>query len=152
MWLLAAFAVGVPGFGIGNMWAPKFFEIVSLYATLFFSYECVARCLSVAFPNPLLGMLTYLNIWFTSFLFAGVMIPAKEVIWPFRLFVYILPLYYSVKTVTYLDSIDANYKEAWFCDEAVRSDCLFHFTDSGSKIYPGWTCSSIPDGDYNPMA
>ena len=152
MWLLALFSTGIPGFAIGNMWAPKFFEIVSLYATLFFSYECVARCLSVAFPNPLLGMLTYLNIWFTSFLFAGVMIPAKEVIWPFRLFVYILPLFYSVKTVSYLDSIDASYSKAWYCDEAVRTDCLFHFTSSGEKLYPGWTCSEVVNGDYNPMA
>ncbi len=152
MWMLAIFAVAIPGFAIGNMWAPKFIEIISLYAALYFSYECIARCLSVAFPNPLLGMLTYLNIWFTSFLFAGVMIPADEVIWPFRIFVYVLPLFYSVKTVTYLDAIDATYKKAYFCDESVRSDCLFHFTSTGRKLYPGWTCSEVADGEYNPMA
>ncbi len=152
MWILALFAIGIPGFGIGNLWAPKFFEIISLYAALYFSYECVARCLSVAFPNPLLGMLSYLNIWFTSFLFAGVMIPADEVIWPFRLFVYVLPLFYSVKTVCYLDAIDATYKKAYYCDESVRSDCLFHFTSTGRKLYPGWTCSAVADGEYNPMA
>ena len=151
MFLLAIFSVGIPGFAIGNMWSPKFFEIVSLYAALYFGYECIARCLSVAFHNPLLGMLTYLNLWFTSFLFAGIMIPADEVIWPFRLFVYILPLFYSVKSVAYLDAIDASYKDAWYCDEAVRSDCLFHYTDSGVKKLPGWTCSQVANGEYNPM-
>lgn len=151
MFVLAIFAIGIPGFAIGNMYAPNFGSIIALYTVLYFSYECIARCMSVTFPNPLLGMLAYLNTWFTSFLFAGVMIPKDEVIWPFRVFVYILPLNWSVKTVAYLDAIDADYDGAYYCDENVRSDCIFHLSDSNARILPGWTCSKDPAVEYNPM-
>jgi hypothetical protein len=151
MIMLALAAVGIPGFAIGNMWAPHFAEIISLYMCLYFSYECIARMYSVLFDNPLMGMLGYMNVWFTSFLFAGIMIPEDQVIWPFRALVYALPLNWSVRTVTYLNSIDAEYDGAYYCDGDVRSDCIYHFDDDGEKILPGWTCSEVADGAYNPM-
>lgn len=156
MFTLAVFAIGIPGFAIGNMYAPNFGSIIALYTVLYFSYECIARCMSVTFPNPLLGMLAYLNTWFTSFLFAGVMIPKDEVIWPFRTFVYILPLNWSVKTVAYLDAIDATYEGAYTAgcletDSTRRGDCIYHLSSSNARIYPGWTCSKDESVEYNPM-
>ena len=151
MFLLGLCAIGIPGFAIGNMYAGNFGLIISLYACALFSYECIARCFSVAFPDPLFGMLSYMNVWFTSFLFAGVMIPEEKVIWPFRVFVYILPLNWSIQSIAYLDAIDSTYGDSWTCSDTSRTDCLFHYGEDGTRRYPGWTCSSTVGGSYNPL-
>jgi hypothetical protein len=49
--------------------------------------------------NPLLGMLNFVNFWFTSFLFAGFFAREIDVIWPFKLFVYILPMRWSLAVI-----------------------------------------------------
>ena len=105
MFILAVFLDGIPGFAIANFWGPHYLEITAFYAITLFTYECIARMLSISFDNPLMGMLNYLQIWFTSFLFAGVMVPEDQVIWPFRVFFYIMPLKWSISSNAYLDAI-----------------------------------------------
>lgn len=146
LFILAIFAVGVPGFGICSMWSANFIPIVCVYTSVYFSYECTARALSVSFDNALLGMLSYLNIWFTSFLFAGLVIPEESVIWPFRVFFTILPLKWGIQTVAYLDTIDATYSGAWDCDPNSRSDCIVIPGDS-----MGWTCAKNQGDPFNPL-
>jgi hypothetical protein len=91
-------------------------------------------------------MLSYLNIWFTSFLFAGLVIPETTVIWPFRVFFTILPLKWGIQNVAYLDTIDATYSGAYACDPAVRTDCLLVPGDS-----MGWSCAEQQGGAFNPL-
>jgi ABC-type multidrug transport system ATPase subunit len=146
LFILAVFAVGVPGFAICGMWSANFIPIVCVYTVTYFSYECTARALSVVFDNALLGMLSYLNIWFTSFLFAGLVIPEETVIWPFRVFFTILPLKWGIQTVVYLDTIDATYSGAWDCDPSIRNDCI---VIPGDLI--GWSCGENQGDPYNPL-
>jgi hypothetical protein len=47
-------------------------------------YERIAQLLSISFDNPLMGMLMFLNTWFASFLFNGILVAADDVVWPFR--------------------------------------------------------------------
>ena len=150
MFILAVFAVGIPGFAILDMWAPHFFEITAVYMCILFTYECIARCMSVAFDNPLLGMLNFLQVWFISFLFAGVMIPEDMVIWPFRIFCSIMPLKWGISSIAWLDAYDAEYNGAYLCESADRNDCLFHYED-GVATEPGWSCSKNQGGVYNPL-
>ena len=152
--LLSLCALGIPGFAMLDFWSPNFVSFIFLYGLVLFVFECIARCCSVAFENPLIGMLCYLNMWFISFLFSGVMVPEDQVIWPFRAFIYILPLKWAFSSSQWLDAIDSEYSGAWLCEEgtsAGRTDCLYHFDDAGNKLYPGWTCSEIPNGEYNPL-
>ena len=53
----------------------NFAPFVLAFAVYMLSFECLAQQLSLV-NNPLLGMLTYLNAWFTAFLFAGTFPPA----------------------------------------------------------------------------
>ena len=152
--VLSICALGVPGFAMLDFWSPNFLSFTFLYGLVLFVFECIARCCSVAFENPLLGMLSYLNMWFISFLFSGVMVPEEQVIWPFRAFIYILPLKWAFSGSQWLDVIDSEYTGAYLCEEgssAGRTDCVFHFDDAGNKLYPGWTCSDTPNGEYNPL-
>jgi ABC-type multidrug transport system ATPase subunit len=150
MFVLALFAVGIPGFAIGNFYAPNFLPIIAVYTCILFTYESIARCFSVAFENPLLGMLNFMQVWFTSFLFAGVMIPESMVIWPFRIFCYIMPLKWGIGSIAWLDADESTYSGAYLCDPDIRSDCLMHYED-GQGITPGWSCSSTEGGAYNPL-
>lgn len=150
MLILATFAIGIPGFAIISLWAPNFVLIVAAYTCILFTYECIARCMSVAFENPLLGMLNFLQVWFTSFLFAGVVIPEDMVIWPFRIFCYIMPLKWGISTIAYLDAIDAEYTGAYLCVSDDRTDCLYHY-DDGVAVEPGWSCAKNEGGEYNPL-
>ena len=148
---LAVCAVGISGFGMINLWTPHFFEIVSMYALMLFAFECIARCMSVTFAVPLIGMLCYLNVWFTSFLFSGIMVPEDQIIYPFRVLVWLLPLNWGMSTIAWLDINDSTYSGAYICEkDSGRTDCLNHFDSSGNRIWPGWTCSEEPNGEYNP--
>jgi len=44
-------------------------------------------------------MLSFINFWFTAFLFAGFFVREADVIWPFKAFVYILPLRWSIAAI-----------------------------------------------------
>jgi ABC-type multidrug transport system ATPase subunit len=152
MGVLALFAVGISGFGVANMYIPKFVYIIGIYAAILFTYESMARSFSVAFDNPLLGMLNFLQVWFTSFVFAGVMIPENMVIWPFRIFCYIMPLKWGIGSIAWLDAYYAEYDGARLCyDEDNDTTCIFHYDNDGNKIEPGWSCADTVNGDYNPL-
>eukprot|EP00961_Rhodomonas_salina_P182921 2469545-Rhodomonas_salina.1 len=56
------------------------------------------------------GMLLYLCMWFSSFLFAGIMVPEKDVIWPFRVFAYVLPLRWCLASMAYIEFADVDYE------------------------------------------
>jgi len=42
-----------------------------------------------------------MNLWFVSFLFNGIAIPIDAVIWPFRVFCYVLPYRWAQAAITY---------------------------------------------------
>ena len=41
------------------------------------------------------------------------MIPEEEVIWPFRVLCYIMPLKWGITNIAYMDAIDATYVRAY---------------------------------------
>lgn len=65
--------------------------IISPFCDSRYSFEAVAQLLAVVFANPLLGMLQYVNLWFCSFLFCGLFLPIQNIVWPLRVFSYIMP-------------------------------------------------------------
>merc|ERR1719378_465438 len=102
MLLLALAAIGVPAYAIAAFNAASFVQFVLAYAVFLWGFECLAQLLSLV-ANPLLGMLTYLNLWFTAFLFAGAFLPASDVIWPFRALCYALPISWAMPVFSYLE-------------------------------------------------
>jgi len=103
MLLLAVFALGVGGFGIMNFQASVFFPIVFVWAANLWSFECVAQVFSVLFTNPLIGMMSFVMYWFGAFVFAGMFVPVEDIVWPFRIFAYTMPLKYALRSTIYLD-------------------------------------------------
>ena len=139
MVILSICAVTISGYGIGNWSWENYPQLVIVYACGLFAFESVAQLFSMQ-SDPLLGMLNFMNVWFSAFLFAGVMVPRSDVIWPFRLFCYILPLNWVLRSMAYLEFSAATYDGAELCTDTGDQTCFFHVDGGGNQIIPGWTC------------
>ena len=54
-------------------------------------FDNLAQLLALAFANPVLGMLAFLGVWSSSIVFCGLVFRGEDVVWPFRLFYYVMP-------------------------------------------------------------
>jgi hypothetical protein len=54
-------------------------------------------------------MMAFVMYWFCSFVFAGLFVPEADIIWPFRTFVYVMPLKYALQSLIYLDFHDSTF-------------------------------------------
>jgi hypothetical protein len=79
-------------YGIIDFNGDNYVYAVVVYALCLWVYERIAQLLSISFDNPLIGMLLFLNFWFSSFLFGGFVVAEQYVIWPFRAFFTLLPV------------------------------------------------------------
>eukprot|EP00971_Amphidinium_carterae_P014954 295285-Amphidinium_carterae.1 len=110
MFLFAAFALLVPAYCIGKFYIDHMPMMVVLYAVSMYAWEGFAQLLSIPFDNPLIGMMAFIGGWFTGFLFSGWMLPTEDVMWPFRIFAYILPLRYTIRGMVYLEFMDTMFE------------------------------------------
>jgi len=101
--VLALSVIGVSGYGIAN-WDPSAFaQVLLVESLLLFSFECAAQFFGVAFKHPLVGMLSLVSLWFTSFLFSGFLVPEDDVPMPFRLLAFVSPIKWATKAATYAE-------------------------------------------------
>jgi len=59
MILFAIMALGVPAYFVSNFDATRFLIMLAVWSTGIYVWECLAQLLSVAFDNPLLGMMQF---------------------------------------------------------------------------------------------
>ena len=139
MFLFAIFAVSVSAYGIIDFNGERYGDMLLIYACMMFAYESIAQMLSVAFDNPLMGMLNFMQVWFSAFLFSGLFIKIDDIVWPFRVFSYILPFRYAFEAMTYQEFIAKPFKGASLCDPGTPN-CI---SESGEQAPgDGWICSS----------
>ena len=50
-----------------------------------------------------------MGFWFSAFLYGGFLIPGEDIYWPLKIFFYILPIKYTVRSMNYVDNIDAKF-------------------------------------------
>jgi hypothetical protein len=119
MFVMAVFALGVSAYAITDFTPEMFPQMILIFAMQLWAFECIAQAHSLM-PNPLVGMLGFLNIWFTSFLFAGVLLPEEDVVWPLRAFVYVLPFRWGLSAMVHTEYIKApDYSGAESCTPGV---------------------------------
>lgn len=139
MVFLSLCGVSIGGYAVAA-WNPGGFAlVVVVFALILWAFECIAQLCSVFSSNPLLGMLAFMLFWFVSFLFAGVMVAEKSVVWPFRILPTILPLKWGLRSMAYLEYTGTSFEGATLCPEASTPGCLYH----GSAL-PGWACAWSP--------
>ncbi|CAJ1945547.1 unnamed protein product [Cylindrotheca closterium] len=101
--VMLLFAVAALSTGVYSILGIKanYATYAGMFAISIFVFECIAEVLSVAFINPLLGMLCYLSVWFTAFLFAGTFLPADDLPGVIRWIYYAMPLAYTFDAFSY---------------------------------------------------
>ena len=99
--LLSVCCLGIPAFVIMDIpgEAAKMYFI--LFAALMFVFESVAELFSILFDDPIVGMLSFMNYWFASFLFGGFVIPLDDLYYPWTAIYYVMPFSYFVRSAIY---------------------------------------------------
>jgi glucan phosphoethanolaminetransferase (alkaline phosphatase superfamily) len=82
---------------IGDMpWSSLGPALLPISANLW-AFEGIAQLFSLT-PNVLLGMMNFMFIWFVGFLFLGLFVRIPDVIRPFQLVCYMMPIGYTSQT------------------------------------------------------
>lgn len=101
MYIFALFAMGIPGFAVQDFPGAAFGRVTLLFAVCIYVFETFAELLAVACEDPIMGMLNFMNFWFAAFLFGGFLISLDDIPWPFKIFYYIMPYSYYIRSVMY---------------------------------------------------
>jgi len=100
MMFVLAMSSLLPMFVLGDLAWSSFPVVLAIYAVTFWAFEGLAQWLSV-FPNVILCLFAFLNMYFIAFLFCGMFVDFEDVIWPLRAFCYFLPLGWSLESYMY---------------------------------------------------
>lgn len=145
LFIFAIFSLGIPMFAIQGVPKEAFGIEIILFTATMFVFESVAECLAVWVEDPILGMLQFMNVWFASFLFGGFLIPLRDLYWPFKLFYYIMPYSYFVRSFIYELFTSATFAPCYdastsaVCTESTSgTDVLFEL----SRIVPLFSTKS----------
>jgi len=112
MFILGVCALAVPAYGLAAFEFSAFLLVLLVYATNLWCFECVAQFLSVTSANPLLGMLNFMQFWFSGFLFSGLLVAEEYVAWPLRALCKVMPLKYALRSISYLEFHDTIWEGA----------------------------------------
>mmetsp|Transcript_10000 Transcript_10000/g.16719 ORF Transcript_10000/g.16719 Transcript_10000/m.16719 type:complete len:592 (+) Transcript_10000:240-2015(+) len=139
MFLFAIAATGIGAYAMLDFNGERFGQVMLTYALLMFAYESMAQFFCVLSENPLLGMMNFMNSWFASFLFSGLFIVVEDIVWPFRVFAYVLPLRYALAVIVYQEFSYETFKGAVTCDPSSSSSCMQLGSNSGAN--EGYACT-----------
>ena len=112
---LLSVAVNVCCFGIGNWPWDYFLGYAVAFAITIWVFDSLAQLLAVLFKNPVIGMLAFLGYWSSSIVFCGLVFRATDVVWPFRLFYYMLPLKWMFNVAGYSVYMPSDFSGATIC-------------------------------------
>jgi len=105
-----------------------FFEFDLVYVVNLVCWESLVQVCPFSANSLIEGMLNYLNIYFTSFLFNGWFL-TKPAVWPFRIFEYVLPLKWACESLAYWGFVKVSFDGATNCP--VSAICPRGFQCSG---------------------
>lgn len=108
--MFAILAMGIPAFVVQDVPIETFGTVILLWSVLVYYFECAAEFFAVAISDPIIGMLNFMQIWFASFLFAGFLIPLKDMYWPFEAFYYFMPYAYFVRSYMYTTFTNSDFE------------------------------------------
>jgi len=112
---MLAIVVHVVSFAFGGWPWEHFFTYVVQAGMSFLIFESLAQLLAVTIQSPVVAMLPFMGYWGSHILFCGLVFKGTDVIWPFRVFYYLLPLKYSFNSAAYDIYTDTTWDGALEC-------------------------------------
>jgi ABC-2 type transporter len=133
MLIFAIVALGIPSILIMDFPGDKFGAAILLWSSVMYVFECAAECFSVWLSDPILGMMAYTAYWFGFFLFSGFLISVDDLVYPFKIFYYIFPFSYYIRSQLYNLLIDTTWVP---CDPTnnVLNSAVCEPSPTGAKI------------------
>merc|ERR1712216_318151 len=114
---ILSLAIILAAFAVGNWPWDNFITFAVTFAITLWVYDSLAQLMAVSFKSPVIGMLGFLVFWSSSIVFCGLVFRATDVVWPFRLFYYVLPLKWTFNAAGYdVYMPSASFKGAALCD------------------------------------
>jgi ABC-type multidrug transport system ATPase subunit len=138
MVLLSLAALPVGAYGVARFEIVGFGRMLAVFSAALWAFEAMAQAVGALFRNPLAGMLVYLLLWFTSFLFSGFFIVGENIPWPLKAFLYVLPLRWSISSMVKTEFRWSTFDGAELAPPAPNA------------TYSGFVCSSPPDARQVP--
>ena len=99
--IVLAAAINICAFAIGGWPFDNYLTSILVFAINLMVFDSLAQLLAILFKNPVIGMLAFLGVWSSSIVFCGLVFRGGDVIWPFRLFYYALPLKWLFNAIGY---------------------------------------------------
>jgi hypothetical protein len=103
MVILALSAMIIPLYGIGAGNVSGLVGTIFIMSVTLWCFECVGQFLAAAFSHAPVGMLAMLFYWISAFLFSGGFLKPEFIIWPFNKVVDVTPLFYTMRSLQYLE-------------------------------------------------
>jgi len=98
-------------------WNPeKYVTMVLIHSLLMTCCEFTAELCSVAASQAPIGILIYLALWFMQFLFSGMLVQDDDVVWPIKIFCYILPKRYALHSMLYSEYTGSTFEGTQPCN------------------------------------
>ena len=107
----------VPCFAITDLPWEAYGLVLIIYTACMWAFEGMALQFSLT-ANPIIGMAMFVQCWFAAFLFSGMFARREDVIWPFRLFCYVMPIGWTCSSMmqVIMARVD-DYEGAVDCDQ-----------------------------------
>ena len=127
------------GYYMGSWWVPGYPWVVGMTSILLFCHEVAVRIIA-AVPQITVpvGVVGFLLLWCSSYLFGEAFLAADDILWPVRTMVYASPLRLCSRSVLHTEFIDSTFLDAARClsTDANQTGCQYH---PGST--EGWECA-----------
>ena len=80
MFLFTLFSLAVPAYVVAGFYFGNVGLMALVYASNMYAWEGMAQFFSIVSDNPLIGMMSYVQVWFCGFVFSGFGIQAEHVV------------------------------------------------------------------------
>jgi len=122
MCVMAIASIGVAGFWMADFDPHAFGPMFVVFVASFWCFENMAQMFALI-PSRIIGMLLYIVWWFVCWFFGCVFIRERDIDWPLKAFVYILPFRWAIASVVRLAIGDGDYAGAAAADNEPEYVC-----------------------------
>jgi len=123
MFIFSICGLSVGGYLMCNWNPAKYGSLISINALSLLSFELVAELLAASTEHFAIAVQGFLGVWFSAFLFCGLMVRDEDIIWPLKIMCYILPLRYGLTSMVYEEFIDSEFDGVERCNPRADLNC-----------------------------
>lgn len=95
---------------ISDFYAPNFGTFLMLSVAHLYAWEAIAHVSAIVSEDSNVCVQVFMGVWHLANAAVGLFVGGLEMIWPFRLFYYILPGSFCLRSLLYVENKDVTYE------------------------------------------